>query len=52
MNKKVNKTVIGIFVLGALVLLMVAIVVFGSGELFKRQINLFCTLMVLSKALP
>jgi paraquat-inducible protein B len=36
MSKKVNKTVIGVFVVGALVLLMVAIVVFGSGELFKR----------------
>jgi paraquat-inducible protein B len=36
MSKKVNKTVIGLFVVGALVLLMVAIVVFGSGELFKR----------------
>jgi len=36
MSKKVNKTVIGIFVVGALILLMAAIVVFGSGELFKR----------------
>ena len=36
MSKKVNKTVIGVFVVGALVLLMIAIVVFGSGELFKR----------------
>ena len=36
MIRKVNKTVIGIFVVGALVLLMIAIVVFGSGELFKR----------------
>src|SRR5580692_6309505 len=36
MSKKVNKTMIGVFVVGALVLLMVAIVVFGSGELFKR----------------
>ena len=36
MSKKVNKTVIGVFVIGALVLLLVAIVVFGSGELFKR----------------
>ena len=36
MIRKVNKTVIGVFVVGALVLLMVAIVVFGSGELFKR----------------
>jgi paraquat-inducible protein B len=36
MNRKVNKTMIGVFVVGALVLLMIAIVVFGSGELFKR----------------
>jgi len=36
MNKKVSKTVIGVFVSGALVLLLVAVVVFGSGELFKR----------------
>jgi paraquat-inducible protein B len=36
MSRKVNKTVIGIFVVGALVLLMAAIVVFGSGDLFKR----------------
>jgi len=36
MSKKVNKTVIGVFVVGALVLLMCSIVVFGSGELFKR----------------
>src|SRR5450631_581933 len=36
MNKKFNKTMIGIFVIGALVLLMVAIVVFGSGDLFKK----------------
>jgi len=36
MNKKGNKTVIGIFVIGAIVLLMIAIVVFGSGDLFKK----------------
>ncbi len=36
MSRKVNKTVIGIFVIGALVLLMSSIVVFGSGELFKK----------------
>jgi len=36
MSRKANKTVIGMFVTGALVLLMVAIVVFGSGNLFKR----------------
>lgn len=36
MNKKVNKTVIGLFVVGAIVLLLIAIVVLGSGQLFKR----------------
>jgi len=36
MGRKVNKTVIGIFVVGALVLLIIGIVVFGSGALFKR----------------
>ncbi len=36
MTKKVNKTMIGLFTVGALVLLLSAIVVFGSGELFKR----------------
>ena len=36
MSRKVNKTVIGIFVVGAMVLLLTAIVVFGSGDLFKR----------------
>jgi paraquat-inducible protein B len=36
MSKKASRTMIGIFVIGAMVLLMVAIVVFGSGELFKR----------------
>src|ERR1035438_10183051 len=36
MNRKVNKTVIGVFVVGAMVLLLIGVVVFGSGELFKR----------------
>jgi len=36
MSRKVNKTAIGVFVVGALILLMVAIVVFGSGNLFKQ----------------
>ena len=36
MSRKINKTMIGIFVVGATVLLMVSIVVFGSGDLFKR----------------
>ena len=36
MSEKVNKTVIGIFVVGALVLLIIGVAVFGSGALFKR----------------
>ncbi len=36
MSKKVNKTVIGVFVIFALVLLTAGIVIFGSGDLFKR----------------
>ena len=36
MSRKANKTVIGLFVVGALVLLIIGIVVFGSGTLFKR----------------
>lgn len=36
MSKKANKTVLGLFVVGALLLLMIGIVVFGSGALFKR----------------
>ena len=35
-NRKVNKTAIGLFVVVALVLLIIGIVVFGSGALFKR----------------
>ncbi len=36
MSKKASKTAIGLFVVGGLVLLLIAIVVFGSGMLFKR----------------
>ncbi len=36
MSRKANKTVIGLFVVVALVLLITGIVVFGSGTLFKR----------------
>ena len=36
MSKKANKTMIGLFVVVALVLLIIGIVVFGSGVLFKR----------------
>jgi paraquat-inducible protein B len=36
MENKANKTMIGVFVAGGVVLLMIGIVVFGSGLLFKR----------------
>ena len=35
MKRKANKTLIGIFAVGAAALLLIAIVVFGSGSLFK-----------------
>ena len=34
--RKANKTMIGLFVVGGLILLVIGIVVFGSGVLFKR----------------
>ncbi len=37
MSRKANKTKIGLFVVGALILLIIGIVVFGSGALFKRM---------------
>ncbi len=36
MMRKANKTKIGVFVVGAVVLLVIAILVFGSGALFKQ----------------
>ncbi len=36
MSRKANKTVIGLFVVGALALLIIAIAVLGSGALFKQ----------------
>ena len=36
MSKPANKKVIGLFVLGAIALLVLALVVFGSGKLFKK----------------
>jgi len=35
--RKANKTLIGVFVVGAIVLLIIAIIVFGSGMLFKQS---------------
>ena len=36
MNKKISPTLIGAFVVGALALLVIAVIVFGSGQLFKQ----------------
>ena len=36
MNKKMSPTVIGAFVLGAVALIVIAILVFGSGRLFRQ----------------
>lgn len=38
MSKSANKKAIGVFVLGAIALLVVALVVFGSGKIFKKTI--------------
>jgi paraquat-inducible protein B len=38
MSKPANKKVIGIFVLGAIALLIGALVVFGSGKIFKKTV--------------
>jgi paraquat-inducible protein B len=36
MNKKMSPAVIGAFVLGAVALIIIAILVFGSGRLFRQ----------------
>lgn len=36
MGKKTNKTAIGIFVTGAIALLVIAVLIFGSGRFFKK----------------
>ena len=38
MSKPANKKVIGVFVVGAIALLVVALVIFGSGKIFKKAI--------------
>jgi paraquat-inducible protein B len=39
MSKPANKTLIGIFVVGAIVLVVVAVVVLGSGKFFKHTVK-------------
>ena len=36
MNKKISPAMIGAFVLGAVALIVIAILVFGSGRLFRQ----------------
>lgn len=42
MSKPANKTVIGIFVLGAIALIVIAIVVLGSGKFFRETFTAVC----------
>ena len=42
MSKSANKTLIGIFVLGATALLVIAVVVLGSGKLFRKTFKAVC----------
>ena len=39
MNKKISPTLIGAFVMGALALLVAAVIAFGSGQLFRKTKN-------------
>ena len=39
MNKKISPTLIGAFVIGAMILLVVAVIAFGSGQLFRKTKN-------------
>ena len=39
MNKKISPAMIGAFVLGAVALIVIAILVFGSGRLFRQTRN-------------
>src|SRR5512139_3334182 len=42
MSKSANKTLIGVFVLGATALLVIAVVVLGSGKFFKKSFSAIC----------
>ena len=42
MSKPASKTVIGIFVVGAIALVVIAIVILGSGKFFKRTFTVVC----------
>lgn len=42
MSKPANKTMIGLFVLGAIALVVIAVVTLGSGKLFRRTTTAVC----------
>ncbi len=42
MSKQASKTIIGIFVVGAIALAVIAIVVLGSGKFFKKTLTAVC----------
>ena len=42
MSKPASKTVIGMFVVGAIALVVIAIVILGSGKFFKRTFTAVC----------
>ena len=44
MSKQANKTVIGVFVVGAVILVVTGVLIFGSGKFLKKT-----TTMVLEK---
>ena len=52
MMKKINKTVIGAFVVGALAILITAILVFGGGQIFRQADKYVLFLTVQSKGFP
>ena len=42
MSKQANKTVIGIFVVVAIVLVVAAVLILGSGKFFKQTLKAVC----------
>jgi paraquat-inducible protein B len=42
MSKQANKTVIGIFVVGAIALVVIAVLILGSGKFFKQTFKAVC----------
>jgi sporulation protein YlmC with PRC-barrel domain len=42
MSRQANKTVIGIFVVGAIALVVIAVLILGSGKFFKKTFTAVC----------